>query len=689
MNPSKSPYRAEIDGLRAFAVLSVLGFHAFPLWFKGGFIGVDVFFVISGFLITSHIFERLNEDTFSISDFFQRRIRRIFPALILVMVSSLLFGWFVLLADEYSQLGTHVASGAAFILNFVLANEVGYFDISAELKPMLHLWSLAVEEQFYIVWPLCLWFAWKKKFSLIALTFFFLLISFFCNLSWVSANPTETFYWPFSRFWELLSGSVLAWFSIQKRQSILWDNQFSIKYFGVLSGRAQNFLQTPFVVNIMSISGFLLLATSTFFLNYSLPFPSVWALLPIFGSLLVIGVGSNAWLNRIFLMNPLAVWFGLISYPLYLWHWPILSFLRIIEDGTPNKYARILALLCAVFLAWVTFVFIEKPIRLGKTYRELKSILLFILMIVVGLIGLFVSFGSFSGFNNDENLIFSKRLENRVGSSSRWYEGKDDWLFLGNSYDHTVEKLRLAIKPSVSEIENLKEILSELTEVAQSTNTKVALLVGPNKSTIYPEYLPDKFLPSDKRYVSFFYDVLKDIPNLILYDPTDDFLKKKDILYYRTDTHWNKKGAFLAYEGVSKKLEIPVPDTVFKAGAAYKGEITLISGIDDFPLHGGDNWIFTIKQKSELTREDPSVLPLEKSFGAHEIVDNSNSLTEKKVWIVGDSFSNALRPFINSTFSKSYYLGHWSKRLVNLSSDLRNAAEKPDIIIIVRVERSF
>ena len=136
-------YRPEIDGLRAFAVLSVVVFHAFPSWLKGGFIGVDVFFVISGFLITSYILENLDKGHFSFADFFGRRVRRIFPALILVMACSLAFGWFALLADEYAQLGKHVASGTTFITNFILVYDSGYFDNAAETKPMLHLWSLA------------------------------------------------------------------------------------------------------------------------------------------------------------------------------------------------------------------------------------------------------------------------------------------------------------------------------------------------------------------------------------------------------------------------------------------------------------------------------------------------------------------------------------------------------------------
>lgn len=153
---SHPKYRPDIDGLRAIAILSVVVFHAFPSWIKGGFIGVDVFFVISGFLISTIIFENLDKGTFSLTEFYARRIKRIFPALILVLVACFAFGWFALLADEYQQLGKHIAGGAAFISNFVLWDESGYFDNAADTKPLLHLWSLGVEEQFYIIWPL-LW----------------------------------------------------------------------------------------------------------------------------------------------------------------------------------------------------------------------------------------------------------------------------------------------------------------------------------------------------------------------------------------------------------------------------------------------------------------------------------------------------------------------------------------------------
>jgi peptidoglycan/LPS O-acetylase OafA/YrhL len=166
--PQSSPlthpkYRSDIDGLRAVAVLSVVVFHAFPDWLQGGFIGVDIFFVISGYLISTILFENLERGTFSFQEFYVRRIKRIFPALLLVLVACLVFGWFALYPDEYQQLGTHLAAGAGFLANFIFWGESGYFDNAADTKPLLHLWSLGIEEQFYIVWPLLLWLAWKRK----------------------------------------------------------------------------------------------------------------------------------------------------------------------------------------------------------------------------------------------------------------------------------------------------------------------------------------------------------------------------------------------------------------------------------------------------------------------------------------------------------------------------------------------
>lgn len=211
---SISKYRPDIDGLRALAVIAVVCFHAFPNRMPGGFVGVDVFFVISGYLISRIIFENMERSEFSFPEFYIRRINRIFPSLIVVLVSSFAFAWLALLADEFKVLGKHIAAGALFISNFALSGEVGYFDRAAELKPLPHLWSLSIEEQFYIVWPLLLWMAWQRRFNILTITVFLLIASLVLNVQNIQIDPVSAYYSPITRFWELLSGGILAWISL-------------------------------------------------------------------------------------------------------------------------------------------------------------------------------------------------------------------------------------------------------------------------------------------------------------------------------------------------------------------------------------------------------------------------------------------------------------------------------------------
>ncbi|WP_090383356.1 acyltransferase family protein [Pseudomonas anguilliseptica] len=163
-----STYRPDIDGLRALAILPVVAYHAFPRFAPGGFIGVDIFFVISGYLISMIIFKSLMNNNFVFTEFYAHRIKRIFPALILVAGSCYTFGWFALLPDEFKQLGKHIAAGMGFVQNFVLWKEAGYFDVASDQKPLLHLWSLAIEEQFYLIYPLLIWLAWKVRLNVLA-----------------------------------------------------------------------------------------------------------------------------------------------------------------------------------------------------------------------------------------------------------------------------------------------------------------------------------------------------------------------------------------------------------------------------------------------------------------------------------------------------------------------------------------
>jgi len=326
-------YRPDIDGLRAVAVLSVIAYHAFPNLLTGGFVGVDIFFVISGFLISSIIFNGLEQHRFSFVEFYARRIRRIFPALALVLVCCLGYGWLVLLPDEFRQLGKHTLAGAGFVSNLVLNSEAGYFDTAAELKPLLHLWSLGIEEQYYIVWPLLLIFAFKRGNNLRWLIVAIVMLSFSINLAKIGRHPVSAFFLPQSRFWELLVGSSLAYLAVFKQAPLFasWRNQFA--------ARLPIGLQSE-IHNLRAIAGGLLIMAALFGLDRTQPYPGWRALLPTLGALLVISAGPAAWVNRNILAHPAMVFVGLISYPLYLWNWPLLVFPRIVSAVPPSPMVR-------------------------------------------------------------------------------------------------------------------------------------------------------------------------------------------------------------------------------------------------------------------------------------------------------------------------------------------------------------
>jgi peptidoglycan/LPS O-acetylase OafA/YrhL len=384
-------YRPDIDGLRAVAVLSVVAFHAFPEWARGGFIGVDIFFVISGFLISTIIFESLNREAFSFLEFYARRIRRIFPALIVVLFSCYAFGWFALLASEYQQLGKHIAGGAGFISNLVLWTEAGYFDNSAETKPLLHLWSLGIEEQFYIVFPFFVWLAWKRNLNLLTLTVVIALVSFYLNVTGMRKDAVATFYMPYTRVWELLCGSLLAWVTLYKKEFVTT----STRWLKGAVNRHSRCVDGKQLANMLSVLGVLLLAYGFWRIDKNSGFPGKLAVIPVFGAALIIAAGPKAWVNRLFLSHKAAVWFGLISFPLYLWHWPILAFSRIIENEAPSMTVRFLAVLLSIALAWATYRLIERPVRFGSKSKA-KVAWLATIMVVVGSVGYLTS--HFHGF---------------------------------------------------------------------------------------------------------------------------------------------------------------------------------------------------------------------------------------------------------------------------------------------------
>jgi peptidoglycan/LPS O-acetylase OafA/YrhL len=424
-------YRADIDGLRAIAVLSVVAFHAFPGKITGGFIGVDIFFVISGFLISSILFSNLEQGKFSIIGFYNRRIRRIFPSLITVMLTSLVFGWFVLLADEYLQLGKHVVGGAGFISNFVLWNENGYFDNAAESKPMLHLWSLAIEEQFYIFWPLLLAFVWKRKWSFLPIIAVIGIGSFAANIYTIGHSPTAVFYSPIYRFWELTIGGILAYLTLH-RPEILHRYQ-----------------------NVQSVSGFALLIIGLIAIDKDRQFPGWWALLPTMGAFLLISAGSTAWINKTILSNRVLVWFGLISYPLYLWHWPLLSFAKILE-GNPSTLLKSILVLISVILAWLTCQLIEKPLRFSQ-YKQTPLVLLLTLLIT-GLVGYSCILNNGYeglGFRDKDKTEFASYFENSLPERKYLKREKmfDKYREKCNFYDLAMDKAGTATKIPIEDID--------------------------------------------------------------------------------------------------------------------------------------------------------------------------------------------------------------------------------------------
>lgn len=361
-------YRADIDGMRAVAVSAVVIFHAFPSVLPGGFIGVDIFFVISGFLISSIIYGSLANESFSFSKFYDRRIKRIFPALIIILIFSISLGWYVLFPEEYKKLGVHVAGGSGFISNILLWNESGYFDTAAETKPLLHLWSLGIEEQFYIFWPVLLLAARKVRLNLLVAAIILTAVSFYYNIEKSSTDSVSAFYMPYTRAWELLVGSCLAYVQIGNK----W-----------LSNKktAKN--------NACSIAGILAIVLGFYLTNNKSLFPGWLAALPVIGTALVIAAGSGSWINKNILSFRPIVWIGLISFPIYLWHWPLIVLLKMVTIEPPSVAQRLCVVLSSVILAWATYRAVEIPLRRVKN-QNIVTTGLSVTIIIIAFSGLTV-----------------------------------------------------------------------------------------------------------------------------------------------------------------------------------------------------------------------------------------------------------------------------------------------------------
>ena len=335
-------YRAEIDGLRALAVIPVILYHAGFKLFSGGYVGVDVFFVISGYLITTIILAELETGTFSLIHFYERRARRILPALFLVMFVCLPFAWFWLLPDAMKQFSESLVAVSTYASNILFWRTSGYFDTATELKPLIHTWSLAVEEQYYVVFPLFLMLTWKLgkhwMVGLLAVVFVISLV----GAQWLSAtHQSFNFYMLPTRGWELLIGAFIAFY--YARHNIKKHNH-NIEQAG-------------------SLIGLLLITYSVFAYNDQTPFPSVYALAPTLGAALIIIFATHKTIVGKLLGSKLFVAIGLISYSAYLWHQPMFAFVRERSFDEPSMYLMSVLALLSFGFAYLSWRYIERPFR--------------------------------------------------------------------------------------------------------------------------------------------------------------------------------------------------------------------------------------------------------------------------------------------------------------------------------------
>lgn len=330
--------------------MGVVGYHAAPQLVAGGFVGVDVFFALSGFLITALILRQESQDRFCLKTFYLRRAMRIGPSLIVMLASILVIGWWFLLPHEFHELRGDMMHSLTDFMRLMVGPEADYFEGAVEEKPLVHLWSLAVEVQFYFLWPLMLVAMAGRRERLTALLLI-VLVSFGTNLLMAGATLARAYYLPQTRVWQLTLGGLLA-FSLHQGAAARYLERFL----------DQTGLTRAGAANIASGVGLALIAVSAFGLTDRLAYPGWWAIVPTLGALLVIAAGAHATLNRRLLSSPLMVGLGLVSYALYLWHWPLLAF-RNVLNLDDDVWATVTCLATALALAAATYRYIELPLR--------------------------------------------------------------------------------------------------------------------------------------------------------------------------------------------------------------------------------------------------------------------------------------------------------------------------------------
>lgn len=423
-------HRRDIDGLRALAVLPVLAFHAGFAGFAGGYIGVDVFFVISGYLISGILLRDLSRGEFSLRRFLERRARRIIPALYAVMILCIPAAWLLMLPDDFENFGASLFATSFFGNNMVLAITSGYWDLAAEFKPLLHTWSLGIEEQFYIVFPWVLLLCFKRRAG--PLVLLAIAVASLAYAQWLhTANPKLAFLLLPTRAFELLAGVLLAQLE-----------------FGVRGARER----TPrWLRETMVLLGIAAIGSSVLLLDGRSSVPGLAALLPVCGTMAVIWFSSDTLVCSRILTNRACVGIGLISYSLYLWHQPLLAFLRISSAEPPSVAASAAAVAVAFPLALLSWRFVERPFRSAEGFsRRQVFALTAVGAIALGAFGLFVyrSYGlawrvaecaslDGRGGNEERRQPYSNRMDRYRGAQFTDPD-KPNLLIIGNSFARDV-----------------------------------------------------------------------------------------------------------------------------------------------------------------------------------------------------------------------------------------------------------
>ena len=377
-------YRREIDGLRALAVMPVILFHTGFIVISGGFVGVDIFFVISGFLITTIIINEMECESFSLINFYERRARRILPALFVVITCSLFWAWFSIPPDAFKDFGKSLIAVSFFSSNFLFVLTSAYFDIRSELKPLLHTWSLAVEEQYYLIFPIFLLYLRLVSKRIIVVILLNIIIISIILAEWGSRKyPIISFYLLPTRGFEILIGSVLAM---------------------IMNINGKNILKNQIINEYASLSGLILVIYSIFAFDSKTPWPSLYTLIPTIGAGLIIFFSSEKNLVGNLLANKFLVGTGLISYSAYLWHQPIIAFSKNRSLSGNEEVNSLLIITSTIILAYFTWQFIEKPFRNIKIISS-KFILYFSIIgtLFFSVTGLLIY--KSNGFRNDDGRI--------------------------------------------------------------------------------------------------------------------------------------------------------------------------------------------------------------------------------------------------------------------------------------------